>query len=481
MKKIYYLIFFVCVNLSAQNVPFTDAAFKSKVLLDPDINLNGDLEIQILEASQATFMDVSQSNINSLNGLEYFTNLKILDCSQNNISNIDLIYGLSTLEILDCSANQYTAFNLVGLNSLTYLSCGNINCTSMSFNGQQNITNLFFTTNQGTLDVSSLTGLQELEGNDGALTNIYFGNILLKKLRLFGIDLSSLDVSTLLALDDLLIQSNIGSVTLGNLPQLLKVVIFGGQLTSLNVSGLTNLEFLLCNDNQIATLDVTGLSHLQTVSCPNNNMTSLIINSTNIALQQIICNDNNLTALNTSGLTSLIGLNINNNYLTSLNLQGSPLLGAIVCNNNNLTELLIKNNSIETNLTIGGNPNLVYICADPAQLVEVQNRIAFYGYTNCVVDSACNLSTNNPNANQDFAIYPNPSNGKFTINYNNLDLNNSINLSLTDMQGRMVYEKENALTEVNTEINLENVLQAGVYFLKLKSNNFEKTIKVVVE
>ena len=67
-------------------------------------------------------------------------------------------------------------------------------------------------------------------------------------------------------------------------------------------------------------------------------------------------------------------------------------------------------------------------------------------------------------------LYPNPNNGNFTLAYDFNKEEVNVKLMITDISGRLVYEK--ALDELNTlaVINLNDV-QTGIYFAQLVSNN----------
>ncbi len=70
-------------------------------------------------------------------------------------------------------------------------------------------------------------------------------------------------------------------------------------------------------------------------------------------------------------------------------------------------------------------------------------------------------------------VYPNPSNGEFTV-----ELNNGINktIQITDVAGRVVL----TTTSLNDKVNVNiNSLTNGIYFVKIVSNNVTEVIKVV--
>jgi len=77
-------------------------------------------------------------------------------------------------------------------------------------------------------------------------------------------------------------------------------------------------------------------------------------------------------------------------------------------------------------------------------------------------------------------VYPNPSDGKITIN---VDLNKRQNgsVEITDVLGRMVYEyKFSEQIAASIEANLSSQAK-GIYFVKLKTENDILTKRIVVQ
>lgn len=82
------------------------------------------------------------------------------------------------------------------------------------------------------------------------------------------------------------------------------------------------------------------------------------------------------------------------------------------------------------------------------------------------------LSTNS-NLKFTFNVYPNPSNGSFTINWDN---NVKTTVTIYSILGKIVLEKN---SNSDNSINIEN-LQKGIYLLKLNQDNQSITKKVIV-
>ncbi|ESU25326.1 hypothetical protein FLJC2902T_31340 [Flavobacterium limnosediminis JC2902] len=346
MRKLYSLsvALFTCLCVSSQVVTIPDANFKAKLLeaspsnqiaknLNGDffkIDVNNDLEIQVTEAMQVSYLDVQRDFsipdspfISSLEGILSFGNLQDLNCTNNQMASLN-VSGLTSLINLDCSGNQLTTMNLTGLTNLQSLICAG---TGNQF---------------GTLNLTALTNL-----------------------RVF-------------------------------------ICAFNG-LSSLNLTGLTNLETLSCGFNNFTTLDVSSLTNLQALYCSSvSALTSLDVSglanlqelgcSNNFGLQELHISGNQLTTLDLNFLPNLVILEVTNNPLTTLNLSNLTSLQNLDCSGNQLTSLFINNGANEASLNMDDNPDLIYVCVDPTQISTVQTLITSYGYTNCVVNSACSSS-----------------------------------------------------------------------------------------
>ena len=121
----------------------------------------------------------------------------------------------------------------------------------------------------------------------------------------------------------------------------------------------------------------------------------------------------------------------------------------------------------------GSNPN--------AGIEVVSNGVSVYNEyapnfgSSFVRGSAFNVTTlatdNFDNIN--ISIYPNPSNGSIFVS--ELD---QYHMNVFDIAGKRVFTK-NDLT-ANEEVNLSS-LESGIYFVKVQSNNKQKTIKLILK
>ena len=131
MKNLYViatLLFTFSIQAQVINIP--DANFKAKLIaLGVDDNGNG--EIEMSETVEVYDLQLQNSNIYSLEGIQYFTEMDWLDCSGNNISDLSVLNSFSNFYTLNCSNNNLTNLNLSNLYSITNLYCSYNQLTSL--------------------------------------------------------------------------------------------------------------------------------------------------------------------------------------------------------------------------------------------------------------------------------------------------------------------------------------------------------------
>jgi len=148
MKQLYILLFLFVSSISvSQIITIPDANFKAKLLAANTTNqiasstinsftpmvidTNGNGEIEVSEALLVRRIDVSNSSINSMEGVQNFTGLRYLNCSNNSIISLD-VNNLLNLIDLNCSNNLLTTLISNNLfNTLKGLNCSYNNLTSL--------------------------------------------------------------------------------------------------------------------------------------------------------------------------------------------------------------------------------------------------------------------------------------------------------------------------------------------------------------
>ena len=246
MKKIIILLLFVFIGYStvAQVVNISDANFKTILLAAKSTNTiakdlsgvyfkidaNNDLEIQVSEAMQVSYLDIPAYNVASLTGILNFKNLKYLSCQNNLLTSLN-VSGLNELQNLYCNLNQLT-----------------------------------------TLDVSGAAKLEGLYCGDNKLEN--------------------LNVDGLLSLEFLYCENNlISTLNAEGLAKLKIITCYNNTLTFLNLNGLTLLERVYCSKNKLTTLNVNDSVKLHILACAFNDLNTLFLKNGSIE-DSIEINDN---------------------------------------------------------------------------------------------------------------------------------------------------------------------------------------------
>lgn len=146
-------------SINAQIINFTDTNFKAKLLsanisnsvaLDINgnqivIDINSNYEIEQSEALLVYSLDVSNSNIVSVQGLNYFTNLIQLYCNNNQLTTLDVSSNVN-LYYINCNNNFLTTIDTSSINDLGFgISCDNNLLTTLNLKGIGNNFNMAFT------------------------------------------------------------------------------------------------------------------------------------------------------------------------------------------------------------------------------------------------------------------------------------------------------------------------------------------------
>ncbi len=367
------------VTIDAINFP--DDNFRAYVSDTLDKNSDGKLSGNELEMPT---IEVPESHIASLKGIEFFTNLDYLDCSGNQLTTLDMS-GNPALETLDCGYNKLISLDVSRSPALETLNCTRNQLTSLELSSNPALTNLECSDNQITsLNVSFNPALETLSCYRNQLTSLDVSNNLALETLICAYNqlMNGLDVSKnskLLVLNcsnGLLDGGNnrITSLDVSNNPALESLACSLTQLTTLNVSQNPALKGLSCDGNQLTSLDVSQNPALESLSCTDNPLTSLNVRQ-NPALEYLECKSDQLTSLDVSRNPALKDLYCDGNQLTSLDVSGNPALEDLRCTDNQLTSLDISRNPalaiLEcsdnplTSLDVSRNPTLKWLyCAD---------------------------------------------------------------------------------------------------------------------
>lgn len=143
-------------------VVFEDNNFKAHCVENCDIDIDGDGEISIAEASLVKLLSIGSRNISSLAGIEYFVNLETLGISGNPLASLDVSKN-TALVSLECQNNQLTSLDVSKNTALQSLQLYGNQLTSLDISNNTALIVLGCECNQLTsLDVSNNTALISL-------------------------------------------------------------------------------------------------------------------------------------------------------------------------------------------------------------------------------------------------------------------------------------------------------------------------------
>lgn len=282
MKRILPLFFLLFpLFLSAQTVYIPDANFKL-ALINSGVDTNGNGEIEEAEALLIEILNVFDRDIEDLEGIKAFANLKSLNCKGNLLTELDLD-GLIFLEELYCFRNNCKRLDLRSLSNLKEVNCTNNNMEELLCSGLQNL--------------KSITASNNL----------------------------------------------IVSIEVNDLPTLTTINLGDNKLLNLDLRGAPNLENVFCYTNEISTVNLEGLKQLLFINCFGNMLTELDL-SGSPKMDYIDCHDNQLSYLNVKNGSSEINVNFNENpnikYVCTDDFQSDMILDIIA--NNNYTECVLN-------------------------------------------------------------------------------------------------------------------------------------------
>ncbi len=388
MKKNYFLLFafFLLVNINAQVIEFKDPNFKTRLLQSNGSNViakdlqgnlfridtNGDYEIQVSEAQNVSWLNLGNSLISDLAGIENFTQLNYLELSNeggvnyNDIKSLD-ISMLTKLQYFNCKAN----YNLKSLNFTGCTNLVSLNCSGTSF---------------GSLDLRNFTKLETIEADSAYLTIFNVSGLAnLKSILASGNQFTNLDLTTCKNLEEIIMHNGeLITLDVSGLSKLKKMNVYNNKLTSLKLSGcsslseldawinklpvldasnLNNLKRIDVRSNELEVLNIENSNNLEDINCDSNKIGSLEV--TKLAnLKSLSCSRNNLTSIDVNNLKKLEWLIVSFNKLENLDISTCPMLASIHINNNNLIFVNQKNGIKKLNYQYYGNDNLKYICCD---------------------------------------------------------------------------------------------------------------------
>jgi len=437
MKKCYtyflttslFLLFSPLVLAQYTSIP--DAEFE-QLLITESIDSEGILDGQVLSSdlTPVTTLDIGNSSITDLTGIQAFSSLITLEAiNLNGLINLD-VSGLASLE----SINLWLS---ITVNALNVTDCSNLKNLNIAF------------TRISTLDLSTNPLLETIDFERN-------------------MSLLDLDVS--------------GKTNL--------TFLYGREssIQTLNITGCSALSFININETTINSLDLSGNTAITSLGFYRTGLRTVnLANCTNLTSLDFTWN-NYINSINLTNCTSVTDLSfrdsstiselvtddlINLESLTFLN-SGVPSLD--LRNNSNLTTLSFTDSNIAyLDLRNGNNTNLdISIEGTSLECISVDD--VDYATNNWpdVVDDVvystdCSTLTLNEIQTESLKLYPNPSSEFLQIS----GLQQNVNYSILDFQGKQM-QSGTLIPQENIPINS---LQSGLYFLRIDSGTNFKFIK----
>ena len=322
-------------DVEINETTFPDEYFRNWVLAN---SFGQDGMLTDAEIASVTKLNIGSRRIQSLKGIEFFTELSWLDVTGNSgITEIDLS-PFPKMKYLDVGWCKIKELDLSKNTELSYLDCRGNGLTALDLSKNTSLTTLICFDNQLTeLDVSQNTLLTEIDCSNNPFMELDLAkNMDLEKLTCIESQLTALDVSQHTALKYLTCYNNLlNSLDVSGCAAIISLKCNNNQLLELDLTDCTGLLSLYCMNNQLNELDLSTNKRLNQLYCQHNNLTKLNV-SNNKEIWCLVCNDNQLTELDVSGVTKLNHLHCYRNQLTSLNMSGNPSLINLNCYNNQI-------------------------------------------------------------------------------------------------------------------------------------------------
>lgn len=311
---------------SNAQIEIPDFAFRQYLINNFDSDKDG--YISYAEAEDITTIDINSDNVESLKGIEYFTNLTHLTAVPKND-------GWEATGVGGAGDSGYWRDSGYKLNG-TRVS-GKIAELDLSHN--VNLSHLDCSGNIiKELDLSNNINLNHIDASFNLdLSTIVFPlNNRIYELKLTATSIETIEVLNMPDLQSLSINTGLGihQIDLSNNSKLKYLNVQGNKLNNIDVSHNSMLETLICSINSLQTLDVSNNPRLSDLHFAFNNIKSIDV-SHNTSLTQLSFQNNNLSDIDVSMLHDLQFIHFGNYQKASD--------GSIICNK--ITHIDLSNNT----------------------------------------------------------------------------------------------------------------------------------------
>lgn len=214
-QVLLFLTVLISMKINAQAIKFKDSNLKL-ALIDLGYDFNKDNEIGVSEIDTVKILKIQKRNINILDDLIHFKNLKILNVTKNNVKNLNVFFNNPIIEEIYVGDNKLgeklllkNITNLKGLfafkNGIEYIELQNTNKIEQLYLQE----NLF-----KEIQFKNLSKLRTLQLNDNLnLKSIdVSNNVELKQLYLTGTSITKLNILSNPILKTLYIEKNVNLI-----------------------------------------------------------------------------------------------------------------------------------------------------------------------------------------------------------------------------------------------------------------------------
>ena len=304
----------VCKELTRRHINYTDLGNKT---IEVDIN-------------EVTGLWIYDSNINSLKGIEKFTELYSIDIHNNKISDLMPLANLTKIDHINADSNNISDMSpLANLNRLDNLHINSNNISDISvLSNLTNLKTLWISTNKIT-DIDPIKKLTKLE-------NLYIYNNEITDIT---------PLKDLTSLKSLSLESNkitdISSVK--NLKNLNNLNVAKNKITDISsIKDLTELQWLYLAENNISDISaLEGLTKLKNVWLVKNKIVDISPLKNKDKIELLYLSENKIKDISPlQGLDSLIYLTLDKNEIEDVTfLKDLKSVGIIHLEENNIKDV----------------------------------------------------------------------------------------------------------------------------------------------
>ena len=426
-----YLFSLLIFNYSYSQTLIPDPIFEQYLIDEGYDTAPIDGSVPTANIVNVTIVDLNNTSVSNLTGIEAFTALTRLEVYNTLLSNLNVSQN-TALTYLEVSQTSLSSLDVSMNTALTHLSAARISLSSLDVSTNTALTFLsVYMTSLSSLDVST--------------------NIALTRLDAYITSIPSLDISTNTALTNL--------------------DVFNTPLNNLDVSANTALTNLNVSYTSLSSLDVSTNTALTSLHAHNISIPSLDV-STNTALIDFSVNNTSINSLDISTNTALIYLQTQNTSLNNLDVSANIELTYLRVNNTSINSLDVSTNTVLTTFYATDTPNLD--CITVADEVVAMASTGIYANwekdLDCIYSEDCDALSVLEFETSKVYVGPNPIKDELDIVLNNLTVLN--NVSLFDITGKLI------LTSTSTNISTSHI-ETGLYLVKITTDKGSFTKKLV--